>query len=103
MSAGDFPPPLKPGTIAKKRRMGYPETTLTATGALRRHMVSGVNKDEGAFIRPSSAEYWYAAVQMFGSGRVPARARFAVDEPQVLKTFWEGHQGAIERADAVFR
>lgn len=39
MSAGDFPPPLKPGTIAKKTRRVYPETTHSATGAPRPHMV----------------------------------------------------------------
>ena len=101
MSAGDFPPPLKPATVRKKLRAGYPETALTMTGALRHNMESVV-ENGAAVLRPGPGQRWYARILQLGAGSIPPRDLYTVDESRVMEVFSSAMERAAGKASAVF-
>ena len=72
LNSGDFPPPLKPATLKRKARDGYPLTALVATGTLRDTLETRlVPQDDGYVV----ASQFYGYIQQYGasSRNLPAR------------------------------
>ena len=79
LRAGDFIP-LKPETLEKKRRLGQPDSPLTATGTLARTLQSGANqKKHRAFVRRGKSEV-YGFFHQFGAGRNEKREWMKLDD-----------------------
>ena len=75
LNAGNFPPPLKPDTIKRKKAKGQPTTALVATGLMRDTIAKIIEGDHG-WVRNMQR---YGYIQQYGSSVDPARKWMYLD------------------------
>ena len=70
--------PLAESTLAQKRRMGYPDDILVATGALKRSYLAlrGIRRTKFTLSYRPPADVGYAIYHEEGTSRMPARPVF---------------------------
>lgn len=80
LAAGSFTPPLKPETIERKRREGYPAKALTKTGAARRHLRRKYSRKGHSATVKRGKEETYMFFHQYGAGRNEKREWMFLEE-----------------------
>ena len=78
-------PPLKPRTIAEKKRLGYPSTPLVRTGALRKQIrhPKVTYKNGNIDVTIAQPEYWQ--YHQTGTARMPKRPPIMITDRQAKR------------------
>lgn len=87
LNRGDVAPPLRPATIKRKAREGYPTMPLVRTGKMRDTIERRVDGDDGYVI----CTQFYGYVHQYGGANLPARRWMYID-PETEEKAWKGFQ-----------